>query len=117
MTDRTLALVAIATMATAAGLGRTTVQTQSATTSAQAVDDEALRTAERRVAEWLANGRTPGEAQPAHPDKNGGALTTAGDLVFQGTADGRFVAYHAGERREALGHGRGERDHRRADHV
>jgi PQQ-dependent dehydrogenase (methanol/ethanol family) len=27
---------------------------------------------------------------------NGGTLTTAGDLVFQGTADGRFVAYHAG---------------------
>jgi quinohemoprotein ethanol dehydrogenase len=26
---------------------------------------------------------------------NGGTLTTAGDLVFQGTADGRFVAYHA----------------------
>lgn len=31
---------------------------------------------------------------------NGGTLTTAGGLVFQGTADGRFVAYHAqtGER-------------------
>jgi quinohemoprotein ethanol dehydrogenase len=26
---------------------------------------------------------------------NGGTLTTAGDLVFQGTADGRFVAYKA----------------------
>jgi len=26
---------------------------------------------------------------------NGGTLSTAGDLVFQGTADGRFVAYHA----------------------
>jgi PQQ-dependent dehydrogenase (methanol/ethanol family) len=26
---------------------------------------------------------------------NGGTLTTAGGLVFQGTADGRFVAYHA----------------------
>jgi quinohemoprotein ethanol dehydrogenase len=26
---------------------------------------------------------------------NGGTLTTAGNLVFQGTADGRFVAYHA----------------------
>lgn len=26
---------------------------------------------------------------------NGGVLTTAGNLVFQGTADGRFVAYHA----------------------
>jgi quinohemoprotein ethanol dehydrogenase len=26
---------------------------------------------------------------------NGGTLTTAGDLVFQGTADGRFIAYHA----------------------
>lgn len=26
---------------------------------------------------------------------NGGTLTTAGELVFQGTADGRFVAYHA----------------------
>lgn len=26
---------------------------------------------------------------------NGGTLVTAGDLVFQGTADGRFVAYHA----------------------
>ncbi len=26
---------------------------------------------------------------------NGGTLTTAGDLVFQGTADGRFVAYNA----------------------
>jgi quinohemoprotein ethanol dehydrogenase len=26
---------------------------------------------------------------------NGGTLTTAGDLVFQGTADGRFVAYDA----------------------
>ena len=31
---------------------------------------------------------------------NGGVLSTAGNLVFQGTADGRFVAYHAetGER-------------------
>ncbi len=26
---------------------------------------------------------------------NGGTLTTAGNLVFQGSADGRFVAYHA----------------------
>lgn len=26
---------------------------------------------------------------------NGGVLSTAGNLVFQGTADGRFVAYHA----------------------
>jgi len=26
---------------------------------------------------------------------NGGTLATAGNLVFQGTADGRFVAYHA----------------------
>jgi PQQ-dependent dehydrogenase (methanol/ethanol family) len=26
---------------------------------------------------------------------NGGTLTTAGNLVFQGTSDGRFVAYHA----------------------
>ncbi len=26
---------------------------------------------------------------------NGGTLVTAGDVVFQGTADGRFVAYHA----------------------
>jgi quinohemoprotein ethanol dehydrogenase len=26
---------------------------------------------------------------------NGGTLSTAGDLVFQGTADGRFVAYNA----------------------
>jgi quinohemoprotein ethanol dehydrogenase len=26
---------------------------------------------------------------------NGGTLATAGDLVFQGTAEGRFVAYHA----------------------
>lgn len=26
---------------------------------------------------------------------NGGTLTTAGHLVFQGTADGRFIAYHA----------------------
>ncbi|MGZ2852871.1 outer membrane protein assembly factor BamB family protein, partial [Pseudomonas aeruginosa] len=26
---------------------------------------------------------------------NGGTLTTAGNLVFQGTADGRFVAYDA----------------------
>jgi quinohemoprotein ethanol dehydrogenase len=26
---------------------------------------------------------------------NGGTLTTAGNLVFAGTADGRFVAYHA----------------------
>jgi len=31
---------------------------------------------------------------------NGGTLTTAGDLVFQGTADGRFVAYDAGTGRE-----------------
>lgn len=27
---------------------------------------------------------------------NGGTLTTAGNLVFQGTADGRFIAYDAG---------------------
>jgi quinohemoprotein ethanol dehydrogenase len=26
---------------------------------------------------------------------NGGTMATAGDLVFQGTADGRFIAYHA----------------------
>jgi quinohemoprotein ethanol dehydrogenase len=26
---------------------------------------------------------------------NGGTLTTEGNLVFQGTADGRFIAYHA----------------------
>ena len=26
---------------------------------------------------------------------NGGTLSTAGNLVFQGTADGRFIAYHA----------------------
>src|ERR1044071_9785659 len=26
---------------------------------------------------------------------NGGTLSTAGNLVFQGTADGRFVAYNA----------------------
>lgn len=26
---------------------------------------------------------------------NGGTLSTAGDLVFQGTSDGRFAAYHA----------------------
>ncbi len=26
---------------------------------------------------------------------NGGTLTTAGNLVFQGTADGRLVAYNA----------------------
>jgi quinohemoprotein ethanol dehydrogenase len=30
---------------------------------------------------------------------NGGTLTTAGNLVFQGTADGRFVAYSADEGR------------------
>lgn len=28
---------------------------------------------------------------------NGGTLTTAGDLVFQGTSDGRFVAYRASD--------------------
>ncbi len=33
-----------------------------------------------------------------HPGSwNGGTLTTAGNLVFQGTADGRFVAYSADE--------------------
>jgi quinohemoprotein ethanol dehydrogenase len=32
---------------------------------------------------------------------NGGTLSTAGDLVFQGTSDGRLVAYHA-ETGEAL---------------
>jgi mono/diheme cytochrome c family protein len=30
---------------------------------------------------------------------NGGTLTTAGNLVFQGTADGRFVAYRASDGR------------------
>ena len=30
---------------------------------------------------------------------NGGTLATAGNLVFQGTADGRFVAYNAGNGR------------------
>jgi quinohemoprotein ethanol dehydrogenase len=32
-----------------------------------------------------------------YPDSfwNGGTMTTAGDLVFQGTAGGQFVAYHA----------------------
>ena len=34
--------------------------------------------------------------QVAHPDFwNGGVLTTAGNLVFQGTGDGRFIAYKA----------------------
>lgn len=31
---------------------------------------------------------------------NGGTLTTAGNLVFQGTADGRFVAYNARDGRK-----------------
>ena len=31
---------------------------------------------------------------------NGGTLTTAGNLVFQGTADGRFVAYDARDGRK-----------------
>ncbi len=33
--------------------------------------------------------------QPHALPWNGGTLSTAGDLVFQGTADGRFVAYRA----------------------
>lgn len=31
---------------------------------------------------------------------NGGTLTTAGDLVFQGTADGRFIAFRASDGRQ-----------------
>jgi alcohol dehydrogenase (cytochrome c)/quinohemoprotein ethanol dehydrogenase len=31
---------------------------------------------------------------------NGGVLSTAGNLVFQGTASGRFVAYHSADGRE-----------------
>ncbi len=34
-------------------------------------------------------------AVPLNGTWNGGILTTAGNLVFQGTADGRFVAYNA----------------------
>jgi quinohemoprotein ethanol dehydrogenase len=37
---------------------------------------------------------------------NGGTLTTAGNLVFQGTADGRFVAYRASDGEQLWeGHG------------
>jgi quinohemoprotein ethanol dehydrogenase len=35
--------------------------------------------------------------QPYALPWNGGTLATAGDLVFQGTADGRFVAYRASD--------------------
>ena len=40
----------------------------------------------RQKAAWRVPLKTPG---------NGGVLATAGNLVFQGTADGRFVAYSA----------------------
>ena len=40
----------------------------------------------RQKAAWRVAHKTPG---------NGGVLATAGNLVFQGTADGRFVAYSA----------------------
>ena len=42
---------------------------------------------------------------------------TAGNLVFQGTADGRFVAYDAQDRREALGNPDRHRRRRRRRHL
>ena len=36
-----------------------------------------------------------GPARRTRAPWNAGTLTTAGNLVFQGTADGRFVAYNA----------------------
>ena len=44
---------------------------------------------------------------------NGGTLTTAGNLVFQGTADGRFIAYQADTGAKALGDGGRQPNQRR----
>ena len=55
--------------------------------------------------------------QPTPGPHNGGTLATAGDLVFQGQADGYINAYGASDGRKALvvlrGHGRA----RHADHL
>ena len=48
---------------------------------------------------------------------NGGVLATAGNLVFQGTADGRFVAYSADKGETAVGDRRPDRRDRRPDLV
>ena len=48
---------------------------------------------------------------------NGGMLSTAGGLVFQGNAAGQFVAYSANGRRQALVVPDADRHRRRADHL
>ena len=55
----------------------------------------------RRLGPGAARARPGGSATPgAH---NGGTLATAGDLVFQGQADGYIHAYAAGDGRQASG--------------
>lgn len=44
---------------------------------------------------WNPVTQKPAWEVPYIAPSNGGVLTTAGNLVFQGTADGRFVAYNA----------------------
>lgn len=44
---------------------------------------------------WNVAKQKPDWTQQYASPWNGGTLTTAGNLVFQGTADGRFVAYNA----------------------
>jgi quinohemoprotein ethanol dehydrogenase len=56
-----------------------------------AAEEQAVRTPDR-----LGSGEAEGSlAREYVAPWNGGTLTTAGNLVFQGTADGRFIAYNA----------------------
>ncbi|MCB4822130.1 PQQ-dependent dehydrogenase, methanol/ethanol family [Roseicella aerolata] len=48
-----------------------------------------------RLVAWDPVNQREAWSQPYDSPWNGGTLTTAGSLVFQGTADGRFIAYDA----------------------
>ena len=48
---------------------------------------------------------------------NGGVLATAGNLVFQGTSHGEFIAFAAGKRRAPLGPRRADRGPGRTGHL
>ena len=63
----------------------------SASLDADAAEEQAVRPPDR-----LGPGQAEGSLAAEYVAPwNGGTLTTAGNLVFQGTADGRFIAYNA----------------------
>jgi quinohemoprotein ethanol dehydrogenase len=57
--------------------------------------EEPVPTAPGYLLAWDPRARKERWRVPHKTTTNGGTLATAGGLVFQGTADGRFVAYHA----------------------